>query len=452
MNSYSRDDVQNTINELCRKLNVKINPVLQKEYQDGYHPSLLSYEKVEKATIIIPTIQKYLIGAQNYCNQPTNFYDIFRANRHVTLIQFLNRELDIVCEKVANFEKRIQKLASTTDYDDFESCLFEILTAGTYVRNSQVEEVSFIDETNLPSPDLSVIFNKQGEYFVECKKFDREVDFDLTIRDAVRDKTRATLFTFAKLDQSAIIEMSFMIDPCDLDENEILEMCISSLKKNTYIRTHRLAVKVFPMKYEPLDGPTHFPSPRYFWNRYRFRHNSEWHGIVPLLNCQPCNHIDIIRQPIMPKSTWINDVKFECAIKWKIENDDILWKIKRLPYSTLFKALHQLISNSTKSIVHAWTERDYPLGNRQAQLIDFLQRLRTSSREIFSWMVFNETCMEVTPNEAFDFIEHAHIINGPTAFQPEPPVSNVFISQQGIEEGKGEFGVGKVLPDLDSIP
>jgi hypothetical protein len=450
MKTYSKVEVQKAINELCLKLGITINSTLQREYQNGFHPTLLSYEKVEKPKIIVPAIQKYLMGAQTFCNQPTNFYDIFRANRHVTFIQHLNREIDIVREKVLNSEERINRLVKLIDYDDFESCLFEILTAGAYLRLNKIRKVEFIIETSSKSPDLRVVIDL-GEYFVECKKFDRTVDYDTTIRDAVRDNTKATLVAFAQTNKSAVIELTYFVDPCECNSVEILEICTTALKKNAYIRTNRLAAKVTTLQCKPLNEFALYPSPKYFWERYKFRHNSEWKGIVPLINCRFAYHIDIPDQNPMPSSTWLDNVEWECAIKWKIENEDTLWRIKRLSYDRLFKALDQLKSKSEKSIVHAWIERDYPTGNRQAELIDFLNRLKKNMRDIFSWIVFNETCLEVTPNGLFDFIEHAHSINGPTAFRKEPPVTNIFITEEGMEEGTGDFGVGKNLPDLDTI-
>jgi len=95
MSMFTNNEVEEAISGICAKLGITIDAKIKTEYQNGKHPNLLSYEKVEKAKIEIPCIQKYLIGAQTYLDQPCQFFDIFRLCRHVILIQNLNKAIEI---------------------------------------------------------------------------------------------------------------------------------------------------------------------------------------------------------------------------------------------------------------------------------------------------------------------------------------------------------------------
>ena len=57
--------------------------------------------------------------------------------------------------------------------------------------------------------------------------------------------------------------------------------------------------------------------------------------------------------------------------------------------------------------------------------------------------------MDVSPKGRFDLVEHAHIVEGPTAVSYKPLVTNVFVSGGKIYES-GKFGTGTELPDIDS--
>jgi hypothetical protein len=78
MKTYSSIELEAAIEGVCNNLGIEVNAKLQREYQNGRHPKLLSYEKVETSTLQIPIIQKYLYGAKTIINQPCQYYDIFR--------------------------------------------------------------------------------------------------------------------------------------------------------------------------------------------------------------------------------------------------------------------------------------------------------------------------------------------------------------------------------------
>jgi hypothetical protein len=89
------------------------------------------------------------------------------------------------------------------------------------------------------------------------------------------------------------------------------------------------------------------------------------------------------------------------------------------------------------------------LGHRHGELMHFFEKLRRNAKDFFSWLIFNETILEVSPKGRFDLIEHAHIIEGPSASTKRPFVTNIFTHGTGVESGP--FGIGKELPHIDNL-
>jgi len=194
-----------------------------------------------------------------------------------------------------------------------------------------------------------------------------------------------------------------------------------------------------------------YPSPKYFGERYQFRERSEWFGIVLAMYAKHARHISVADLPEEIVSTWLDDVQWECAIKWKITDEEILWQHKRLGYDRLFKGLDQLQSKGTNTVLHAWFERDYSIGHRQNELMDFFNRIKTSAKDVFAWIIFNETCFDVSPEGRFDLIENAHIVRGPGAMVSQPMVTCVFTQPDERTSKLAEFGIGHEMPDIDEL-
>jgi hypothetical protein len=83
-------------------------------------------------------------------------------------------------------------------------------------------------------------------------------------------------------------------------------------------------------------------------------------------------------------------------------------------------------------------------------MINLFRAMQSYGKDVFSWVVLDETCLDVSPRGNFDLIEHAHFISGPSASDPCPSVTNVFTYDEHAE-GLGEFGIGHDLPDIDSL-
>jgi len=301
----------------------------------------------------------------------------------------------------------------------------------------------------MDSPDLHVI-GRNGEMFVECKKFDRSVDLSWGLRDIVRDKVQPTIDEFLKHRQSAVIEVSFHRDPGFVRADRMVDYSLLSLKARTPIIDTDVTISVTPLDYRKLDDFTLYPSPKYHWERYGYREKGQWFGLVSAISARFARHVSLAELEEPLASTWLDDVDWECVVKWKVTDEKLIWRHKRLGYDRLFEGLEQLQSRGTNTALHAWFERDQSIGHRKNELIDFFKRLGKHKQDIFGWIVFNETCLDVSLEGRFDLIEHAHVIQGLGAKSNRPPVTLVFTSVDHTEETIGEFGVGHELPNLDS--
>ena len=450
VNQTSFPELQAAIDGLCDKLGVKVDRQLQLEYQNGKHPTLLSYEKVDRSPITIPTIQKYLIGAKTILNQPCQFYDIERACRHFFFVQILNNAITDVIKHVSNYESRIDKLLKEEYFDPFDAILYELAVAAQYSRSEKITKVNFLDEGSGKSPDFECEIRGE-QAFVECKRFDRDANIVSRIRDIVREKARLTLNSFREQNQSAILEVSFHKDPELISNTLIRDICFEAFKSRSAIIDGSLTAIAKPLPPQKLEDFVLFPSPMYFWQRYTYKNSAEWFGITNLMSAKFGRHMDVADDDGPVASTWLDSTNFECAFKWKITDEDIIWRYKKLGYSRLFKGLEQLQSHGVHSVLHAWYERDNFVGHRKNELIDFFIRLNKSSKDLFSWIIFNETILNTSVNGIFDFIEHAHPISGPTAKTKEPLISSIFTPEDGYVYSGGEFGAGPELPDIDDV-
>ncbi len=441
-------EIEAAISGICSRLAIEIDHNLQLEYQNGKHPTLLSYEKVEKPELTIPAIQKYLIGAQTILNQPCTFYDINRACRHYHFIQFLNNAIEENIKNVPNYEERLEKLLKETDYDPFESILYELAVSRAYSINPAVKNLTFINSTSETSPELEFTYNGKNIY-IECKKFDRKANIASAIRDEVRNKAQLTLHGFKKINQSALIEVSFHEEPKLILESHIHDICLEAFNTKSTVRDSQLTVTVKELPKQLLNDYTLFPSPMYYWRRYGYKNQGEWFGLTSLVSAKYAYCHEIQEPSDCCASTWVDDLDFECVFKWKITNENLLWRYRKLGYNLLFKGFSQLKAYGDNSILHAWYERDGFAGHRQTELLDFYSRICKNNQDVFSWIIFNETILDTSINGIFDLIEHSHPIPGPTSTSIPPVVSTVLINDHEIFDGIAEFGIGQTPPDID---
>ena len=245
-----------------------------------------------------------------------------------------------------------------------------------------------------------------------------------------------------------LAEVAFTCNPECASPASLFRACEAALNDRVPIVTSQFTVKATGLpKFESKDF-TLYPSPRFSWIRYGHRIRGEWFGIVHQVIGKPARRANLPKHLQGGVSTWLDSVEWDAAIKWKITAEDVVGKYRRFGFDGLFNAIEQINSAGLDSTVHLWLETDYFIGGRREVLLDFFRRLSAKQQHTVGWVVINETLLDVSPKGRFDLIEHAHMIQGPTATGPHPLVSGVF----GLPSPTlttGEFGVGNELPDID---
>lgn len=329
-----------------------------------------------------------------------------------------------------------------------DSVAFELITAARYAVLSAIDHIEFIDEQP-PKKTPDIFLSLSGAVsFVECKKLVRVKDFSVTTRSTVRDIFNGVISSFREQGISVLAEVAFNCDPQRVGQSSLLAACRAALHDRTTIISPQFTVKATRLpKYESREY-TLDPSPLFFSVRYGYRLRSEWFGIVHQLFGKPARLANLPKDLQGGVSTWLDTVEWDAAIKWKISAEDVVAKYRRFGFDGLFHAIEQINSAGLNSSVHLWLETDHFIGGRREALLDFFKRLSANAGHTIAWIVINETLLDISPKGRFDLIEHAHMIQGPTATTPHPLVSAVF-AQCSPSPTTGEFGVGNKIPDID---
>lgn len=441
--------MERAISGLRSKLKCVVNARLQDEFDAGLHPNLLAYQKRQSARTRVSVLEKYLVGATSYLHQPSNYYDTFGAGRCVILVQLLDSALEVLLEKRSKgLPPRTARLLRVVDPDEFDSTAFELITAARYALVSRVDRVGFIDEQpSKRTPDF-VVTRGEVDSFVECKKVIRVKDFSVATRMTVRELLGGVISSFRRRGDSVSAEVAFHCDPKRASESGLFQACHAALIDRTTIVTSQFTIKATRLPQFASKDYTLYPSPRFSWIRYGYRIRGEWFGIVHEVFGKRARRATLPKHLQGGVSTWLDSVEWDAAIKWKITAEDVVGKYRRFGFDGLFDAIGQINNAGLDSTVHVWLETDYFIGRRREVLLDFFRRLSEKQEHTVGWIVINETLLDVSPRGRFDLIEHAHMIQGPTAAGPRPLVSGVF-GLSSSAKSTGEFGVGEELPDID---
>jgi hypothetical protein len=447
---YTPTEVEAALTGLDQALGCRPARDLQLEYEAGLHPTLLSYDKVEPSQLELPVLTRYYVGATSYLHQPANYYNIFGACRCVNIVQFLNSALSELAGKRAHgLTERLQRLQEATRRDAFDAVAFELITAAEYSRRRGVQEIEFLEERpGAMTPDF-VARGTGPDVFVECKKIDRTQQFAMSVRNAARDRLNPVLTSFRSEGESVLIDVIFHQHPNDIDNASLLEACRASLSLQVGVIERAFTVVVNRLPHYESDKIILHPSPEFWWERYGYKTRSEWIGVVSQVYGQPAYRSDLPAALKNGMPSWLNDIGWDSAAKWRISSDDLLSKYRRFAFDGIFRGLEQLGGIRSDTALHVWLESDYYTGVRAEVMKDLFDRLAVGQRHRFSWLVINETLLDVSPKGRFDFIEHGHAISGPTSYGRDPRVFTVFVGPN-VVEGRGEFGVGVELPDIDA--
>jgi hypothetical protein len=446
---YTPAQVKEAIDGLTARLGCGPSMSLQQEFDAGLHPTLLSYDKVEASQTHLPILTRYLVGATSYLHQPANYYNIFAACRCVNMVQILNGAIArLTTDDVKGLGARLERLKHAERRDEFDAIAFELITAGRYSEHEAVGEVELLEETRVGmTPDILVRFGKY-EMFVECKKIDRTQNFTMAIRDAARNLINPALSWFRSRNIAVVADVNFHADPKLLESSKLREACEASLNEGTAIIAPEFTVRVTRLPKYLSEDYALYPSSKFFAERYGYRIRSEWMGIVNQLYGRCARRTDLPSELQGGASTWLDEVEWDAAARWKVSSDDIVAKYRRFAFGGLLRGLEQIERRGINSAVHVWLESDYYTGCRKSTFMDLFSRMAVEQRFSFGWLVINETLFDVSPKGTFDLIEHGHSIQGPTAITRKPLVATVFVPRDNIE-GIGEFGVGVELPDVD---
>ena len=303
---------------------------------------------------------RYMIAATAFLHQPCPFvYDIFRACRATMYVQLLAAAIDHLSKcDMPGLSERLQRLKDATDYDMFDSGMFELLTAWRYSHDLPDSSVAFIPETaESKSPDFT--YNVRGiECFCECQ-VNRSDSHTVRMRNAARDVLNPVITALRRDKASVSAEIVFHDDPVGIPPAKIERAIRHALHNQTSILGREFTVSAVRLPTFESDSYVLYPSPQFHWERYAYRHRSDWFGIVQQLggelvqpNGEPLNDS-------IPFSTWLADVRWDAGIKWKISNDNIVAKYRRFAFDNVFKALSQIETQPINSTAHVWVESEY---------------------------------------------------------------------------------------------
>jgi hypothetical protein len=270
------------------------------------------------------------------------------------------------------------------------------------------------------------------------------------MRNAARDCLNPVITALRDERLSVNAEIVFHEDPGDVSTTKVHGAVRDALSNATAILEKSFTINARYLPSYQSDSYALYPSPAFYWERYSYRHRSDWFGIVHQLAGQFVQPNGDALNDAVPMSTWVSEVWWDAAIKWKVSKPEIVAKYQRFAFDNIFDALSQIETNPINSTAHIWVESDYYLQGRSRPLRDLFERIQRNARDLFGWLMINETLLDISPKGFFDIIEHAHIIEGPTAVSAKPPVTVILTRHSGdpVHTG-GEFGVGTSLPDID---
>lgn len=445
---FGYEEVRQAIAGLRAKLNRSEDLDLQAAFDAGLHPNILTYGKLGVELPSLPIIDRYLVGATSFLHQPSNYYDIFRACRCVYVVQFLDAALTVLLNKgVQGTKEKMLRLVREMEHDGFDAVMFEFVTAARYAEHPSTIDIEFIPESpGRKTPDLRVKW-RRGEAYVECKKVDRDQNFTIQIRNVARDLLNNVIERFRVERLSVLGEATYNCDAATLDQRKVVDAFWAAFEERTTIVESAFSAKVIRLPHFRSDDFTLWPSPKLNSERYGYKLRGPWFGIV-----QQFFGSRGIKAGMAPElkggiSSWINEVEWDAAIKWRITSEDVLARYQRFGFDGVFNGIEQVKNGGPDSAVHIWLETEHSVGNRKSAIVDLRRRVLQNPSHRFGWIILNETLFDISPGGRFDLIEHGHFIRGPTAAGRKAPVTGVFASEVRAEGP--EFGLGAVLPDID---
>jgi hypothetical protein len=436
--------------DLISFFGLNYNANLTQAYVEGFLPHLQNYEKLDGKTSPLTALERYIIGFDSFIwtneGKPFQFYDIYRCCRHALILRKLHQRLPII-QKIKNSDKRIAKLKAALTYDEFEAVLFEIFTACAYAEKFGADKIEFIPETSEKTPDFLAKLAK--DVVVECKRMNRSQDEASKIRNKIRERHLAFARQFVEGGRSALISVELVRSPMDIKQEEWNQAFAEVFKQEIGTVINSSLGKITS---EPLS-PTEYkdfefcPSPRFYFDRYKFKDGEQWHGLTQGAQIQFAYLSDEHFQK-GAASILVSSIGHEVTLKWSLADQLNEQLYRRTNFSLLFKGLKQL-KGRKNTVLHFAFERDGAAGHRRDNLVKLFDKMQSSKKDDFGWLIFNELQFLVSLKGRYDLQEHAHIVSGPGRFSHEPLVTNVFT--EAVFDELGDFGVGHTLKEIDAL-
>lgn len=449
--NFSIADVEKAIKSTEKLLSLKLDNNIYEKYTRGYYQSLLTYDKLrlDNRTIeTLPYIQKIMIGAKAFCQQPVDYYDIVSSCRCVYYIQLLEFAL-LMTSKTQYQNKKIRKLKKIKNADEFEALLFELLICARYVQQFSPKYSEFIPESSSgKTPDIKLVIGKE-EYYIECKRINRLSDFSTEIRNILKEKLHNSIQKLLGR-KSLLFELVLFHHPKEIAK-EMFEEAFEVITNET-VKTY--TNNFFSLKAETLPDYIGdiflYPSPAFFKNRYRYEYKDEssWQGLLNYI-FKP-QKILISKegegQPVCD-SSWYAGMAQDIAINWKFESEDLRNRYKLLRHKRFHEGINQLSAYGNRTILHCWFDKDKSIGDRETELKKFEKSLDPSIDNI-SLIIFSECDFNISPKGFYDLIENTYSIKRDD-YPPQMILDKVFADK--LISDKGPWGKGTPLPPIDDI-
>ncbi len=419
--------------ELVRsRLAIREDEALVAAYLGGSRRNLLAYNSVETEEYL----HRCLVVCRAFLLFPSrdNYYNIEHASRAVPAIRLLGLVLRST-NMIIGVEARLARLRHAADADDFDQVFYEVLVATRYAKHPAVRRVELIAE--LPgqkNPDILV--SCCGEIVVECKKSARRGEFSSSVRDEVTPLAMAAIETAAEARTSFIFEASFAARPSTILLNDFRDAARAAMTTLIEVKAAGFSIVARPLAPPDLKLMVLHPSPKYFLDQYDYTPGVDWHGIAHTF------HGEMV-------GPWLNWLDWEAAVKWRLTDQDLLWKCTKLPFDLVFKGLKQLSARSERSILHFAFERVDGYGHRQQSLYLLADKLKENTSK-WGWIMFDDLDVSVSRGGRFSLEEHVYMHPGPTARFTPPLVSTAYTGEEDRKSGVSRpWGIGTLLPSID---
>jgi hypothetical protein len=392
----------------------------------------------------IPTLWKYMLVAEGHLRQPdVNLrYEICRAARVVPMLRALDFALtDLRSVRTTGLEDRLGLLASEKRDDAFDATVYEILVAAGYSRLPPVRELEFIPTSNAPTPDIRAS-GGATDLFAECKRFDRMSEEATGLRNHVRRLISPAFAMLANENISALVDVAFGVDPVEVDGADIVEAIRDAVRTGAAIIQQGFTIAVVRLPRYVSSDFVLYPSAKYYWERYGYQDGGQWKGLITVMHAR------------FAGPSFIEDVDWDAAVRWRVTDQEVLWKHRRLGYSRLFKGVRQLAATvGDHTALHVLFERDGAVGHRREEMLHFLETMSDGAKAgrspLCAWIVFNELDIKVSLQGRYDFQENAYEVSW-RRDSAAPPVTTVFVPPGNVTSHDGTWSEGPQLPPIDS--